>query len=85
MIGAKIMTNNRTTQKNAKGHIHLFLYKIAKKREMVILAFCVINFEPIISKTFKAPQNDHQNLSFVKNNIHIVKKWPETVVQRSFL
>ena len=40
--------------KNAKKHErwkHLFLYKIAKKREMEIFVFCVINFEPIIIKT----------------------------------
>ena len=30
---------------------HLFLYKIAKEKEMEIFAYCVITFEPIISKT----------------------------------
>ena len=29
----------------------LFLYKIAKEKEMEIFAFCVIIFQPIISKT----------------------------------
>ena len=37
--------------KKCKKWKHLFLYKIAKKREMEIFVFCVINFEPIISKT----------------------------------
>ena len=34
---------------------------------MEIFAFCVITFEPIISKTCHAPQNDRQNISFVKD------------------
>ena len=33
---------------------------------MEIFAFCVITFQPIVSKTYQAPQNDRQNLSFVK-------------------
>ena len=33
---------------------------------MEIFAFCVITFQPIINKTCLAPQNDRQNLSFVK-------------------
>ena len=42
--------------------------KISKKRkEMEIFAFCVITFEPIISKTCQAPKNDRHNLSFVKD------------------
>jgi hypothetical protein len=34
---------------------------------MEIFAFCVITFEPILSKTCSAPQNDRQSLSFVKD------------------
>ena len=30
--------------------------------------FCVITFEPIKIQTCSAPQNDHLNLSFVKND-----------------
>ena len=40
---------------------------MAKKKEMEIFAFCVITFEPIISKTCYAPQNVSQILSFVKD------------------
>ena len=29
--------------------------------------FCVMTFEPIITKTCEAPRNDHQNLNFVKD------------------
>ena len=63
----------------------MFLYKIAEKKEMEIFAFCVITFQPIIIKTCKAPQNDHQNLSFVKDKHTHGKKWPEKIVQRSFI
>ena len=31
------------------------------------------------------PQNDRQNLSFVKDEHAYGKKWPEKVVQRSFM
>ena len=34
---------------------------------METFAFCVITFEPIEVQTCSAPQNDHLNLSFVKN------------------
>ena len=47
---------------------------MAKKEEMEIFAYCVITFEPIISKTFQAPQNDRQNLSFVKDEHTYGKK-----------
>ena len=45
-----------------------------KKKEMEIFTFCVITFQPIISKTCQAPQNDRRNLSFVKDNHTFVKK-----------
>ena len=38
-----------------------------------MFAFCVITFEQIKIQTCSAPQNDHLNLSFVKDN-HIVGK-----------
>ena len=48
-------------------------------------AFCAITFEPIITKTYEAPQNDSQNLSFVKDKHTYAEKWPEKVVQRPFV
>ena len=41
---------------------------------MKIFAYCVLTFEPIISKTCQAPQNDRQNLSFVKDEHTYGKK-----------
>ena len=41
---------------------------------MEIFAFCVINFEPSISKTCSVPKNDRQNLSFVKEEHTYGKK-----------
>ena len=52
------MTQNGKTQ-------NYFFYKIAKKREMEMFAFCVITFEPIKIQTCSAPQNDRLNLSHV--------------------
>ena len=37
-------------------------------------AFCVITFEPIEVQTCSAPQNDRQNLGFVKDIKVVVKK-----------
>ena len=37
-------------------------------------AFCVITYEPIEVQTFSAPQNDRQNLVFVKDIIVVVQK-----------
>ena len=45
-----------------------------KKKEMEIFVFCVITFEPILSKTCLAPQNDRQNLVFLKDMKVVVKK-----------
>ena len=65
------MTKNTKTHKTQT----FALYKIAKKKkEMEIFAFCVITFEPIISKTCHAPQNDRQNISFVKDEQTYGKK-----------
>ena len=48
--------------------------------------FFAITFEPIINKTCKAPLNDHQNLSFVKDK-HIcgeemARKGPKEVIYK---
>ena len=50
-IGTKVM---RKTQKRKQCKIskRLFLYKIARKKEMDMFAFCVITFKPIIGKTY---------------------------------
>ena len=37
-------------------------------------AFCVITFEPVEVQTCSAPQNDRQNLVFVKDIKVVVKK-----------
>ena len=37
-------------------------------------AFCVITYEPIEVQTFSAPQNDRQNLGFVKDIKVVVEK-----------
>ena len=39
-----------------------------------MFAFCVITFEPIEVQTCSAPQNDRQNLVFVKDIKVVVKK-----------
>ena len=39
----------------------------SKEIKMKIFLFCVITFEPIISKTCEAPHIDNWNLSFVKD------------------
>ena len=52
---------------------------------MEMFPFCVITYDPIRTQTCSAPQNDRLNLSFVKD-IHVVGgKWPEMVVNRSFV
>ena len=52
------MTKNTNNTKGAN---------VSFKKEMEMFAFCVITFEPIITKTCEAPQNDSHSLSFVKN------------------
>ena len=59
--------------KNAE-NANVFFVQNSKKREMKIFLFCVITFELIVTKTCKAPQNDHQNLSFVKDKYTYGKK-----------
>ena len=48
-----------------------FLPKLKKKRKKK--GFYVVAFDPIRIQTCLTPQNDHQNLSFVKD-IHAVAK-----------
>ena len=67
------MIKNTKTQKKQKMQTSVFV-KNGKKKEMEIFAYCVITFEPIISKTCEAPQNDRQNLSFVKDEHTYGKK-----------
>ena len=52
---------------------------------MKIFLFCVITFEPIITKTSKAPQNDRQNLSFVKDKHTYDEKMAKKVRQRPLM
>ena len=53
---------------------------------MEIFAFIVIAFEPIKIQTCSPPQNNHLNLSFVKD-IKVVgtRKWLEMVIKRTFV
>ena len=44
------------------------------KKEYYVVAFDTINIF-----THWAPQNDHQNLSFVKDIYVVAKKWPQMV------
>ena len=50
------MTNNAKKQKMQKTQTSVFVQN-GKNYKMEIFAFCVITFEPIISKTCQAPQN----------------------------
>ena len=59
------MTKTQKRKKPQKTQMSVFEQN--RKKKMEIFSFCVINFEPSISKTCKAPQNDRQNLSFVKD------------------
>ena len=45
----------------------------------------VVAFDPIKIFTYKAPQNDRLNLSFVKDLYVVTKKWPDMVVKWPFL
>ena len=70
----KSYSNKHKNAKNTKDANVCFCTKSQKKKEMEIFTFCVIIFEPIISKTCKAPQNDRQNLSVVKDEHTYGKK-----------
>jgi hypothetical protein len=67
------MTKNTKMQKTQKRQMSVFVQNCKRKRKE-IFAFCVITFEPIIDKTGYAHQNDHQNLSFVKDEDTYGKK-----------
>jgi hypothetical protein len=49
-----------------------------------MILFRVITFKPIKIQTFSEPQNDHLNLSFVKNYA-VGEKWLEIVVKLPFV
>ena len=65
------MTKMKNTQKRKKRKNHQSTYNFflqnRTKTKMEKIAFCVITFGPIKVKTCSAPQNDHLNLSFVKD------------------
>ena len=63
------MTKNTKMLKMKKTQTSVFEQN-HKKKEMRIIAFCVINFDPIKIQTHSAPQNDRLNFSFVKD-IHV--------------
>ena len=52
---------------------------------MEIFAFCVITLKQIRIYTCYASQYDCLNHSFVKDEHTYSKKWPEIVVERSFM
>ena len=56
-----------TKYKNAKKaeEASMFFVQNSKKKDIKVFLFCIITFEPIITKTCEAPQNDRQNLSYV--------------------
>ena len=57
----------------------------SKKLEMKLFAFWVITFEPNMIQTCTVPQNDHWNLSFVKDTHVIGEKLLERVVKQPFI
>ena len=67
------MKKTQKRKKKQKMQMSVFV-KNGKKKEMKIFAYCVLTFEPILSKTCKAPQNDRQNLSVVKDEHTYGKK-----------
>ena len=60
-----------------------------KNPERELFAFCLITLEPIEVQTHSAPQNDHLNLSFVKDFLSRWQKLPRNglktaIVSRKF-
>ena len=53
-----------------------FVLTKLQKRKIKIFAFFVLTYEPIMIEIHSAPQNDHPNLSFVKDNYVAGKKSP---------
>ena len=62
-----------------------FLLQNCKKMEMEIFALCVIKFEPIKVQTRLTPQNNHLNLSFVKDENTVCKKMAINGPKRPFI
>ena len=63
----------KSYEKNEKDENICFCTK-SQKKEMEVFAFCVITFKPILKVRPQAPQNDRQNLSFVKDEHTYGKK-----------
>ena len=52
---------------------------------LFFFAFRVITIVPIMIQTCLAPQNDHLNLSFVKDFMWFTQKWPQMVVKWPYI
>ena len=77
------MTQKAKKSKTQKTQLSLFLQNCKK---MEIFASCVIiAFEPIKIQTCSVPQNDHLNLSFVKDIKVVGKTWLEMVIKWTFV
>ena len=67
----------------------LFFSDIVEKKRLcflgfwVLFAFCFITVIPIMIQTCSAPQNDHLNLSFVKDVYVVAKKLTTNGPKRS--
>ena len=78
------MTKNTKKQKTQKTQMSVFV----QNSKMKIFSFCVIICEQILANTCQAPQNDHDNLSIVKNKHmrgeKMARKGPTEVIQFHF-
>ena len=69
----------------------LFFLRFCTKRDICIFfvfyifVFFVITFVPIRIQTSSAPQNDHWNLSFVKDKRVVGQTWPDMVQKWLFI
>ena len=68
----------------AKTHFGKLALKWRIKKEDCNQYYVVV-FDPIEIFTYQAPQNDRQNLSFVKVLYIVAKKWPEMLLKWPFL
>ena len=87
LIGSKVMTLN--------GQCRVFFFNFVKNLLFVywffsvfcifcvfaVFCICVITFEPIKIKTRSASQNDHLNLSFVKDDMQMAEIWLDMAVK----
>jgi hypothetical protein len=65
-MNTQLFSDSRNLARNdQKTAIYHFVSSQVQKN---IFAFCVITFEPIEVQTHSAPQNDHLNVSFVKDS-----------------